>query len=185
MKLGKYIYLVFVAILVIGIASCSKTTSQQQRDDEKILLSKYINKYHKGATPTSSGLYYIETKRGTGDSVLTGNYAKVFYRGYLIEDNDTMGVQDGAEFDASGNFEPYGFTVGSSSVIAGWDEAIKYMRQGGEAKWIIPSQDAYAGTATGSIPAYSTLVFYVTLQRVYRSTDTFKTIQKFPKYILH
>jgi len=185
MKLGKYIYLFLVVILVIAFASCSKTTSQQQRDDEKILLSKYIDKFHKGAKPDSSGIYYFEIKKGTGDTILTGNYVKVFYRGYLIENNDTMGVQDGYEFDTSGYFEPYGFVVGAGTVVAGWDRAIRYMKQGGEAKWIIPSQNAYAGSATGSIPAYSTLVFYVTLQKVYRSTDTFKTIQKLPKYFLH
>ncbi len=185
MKLGKYTYMVLVAFLVLGIAACKKTTSQAQRDEEKVLLAKYISKFHKGATPTSSGLYYIETKRGTGDTIVTGNYVKVFYRGYLIENNDTTGVQDGTEFDSSGNYEPFGFTVGTSSVIAGWDEAITHMRQGGEAKWIIPSQDAYAGAIQGTIPAYSTLVFYVKVYRVYRSTDTLTVIQKVPKNILN
>jgi len=147
------------------------------------LLAKYINKFHKGITPTSSGLYYIETKKGKGDSIIAGNYVKLFYHGYLIENNDTLGVKDGTEFDSSGDFEPFGFTVGSSSVIAGWDEAITHMRQGGEAKWIIPSQDAYAGVVQGTIPAYSTLVFYVKLYKVYRSTDTMKVIQKIPNNI--
>ena len=185
MKLGKYTYLVLMVFLVLGFAACKKTTSQAQRDDEKVLLAKYISKFHKGATPTSTGLYYIETKRGTGDSILAGNYVKVFYRGYLIENNDTVGVQDGTEFDSSGNYEPFGFTVGTNSVIAGWDEAITHMRQGGEAKWIIPSQDAYAGAIQGTIPAYSTLVFYVKVYKVYRSTDTLTVIQKVPKNVLN
>jgi len=33
MKLGKYTYPVLIAILGIGLAACSKTTSQTQRDD--------------------------------------------------------------------------------------------------------------------------------------------------------
>jgi FKBP-type peptidyl-prolyl cis-trans isomerase len=185
MKSGKYFYIVLVAMLVMAFASCKKTTLQQEIANESTLLSKYIKKFHNGAYPTASGLYYIETKAGTGALVTDTNYVKVFYRGYLIEDNDTMGIQDGLEFDTSGNYEPFGFVVGSSSVIAGWDEAIKLMKQGGEAKWIIPSKIAYGGAITGSIPAYSTLVFYVTLQKVYRSTDTFRTIQKVPKYFLN
>lgn len=185
MKLEKYIYLVLVAFLVIGFASCSKTSSQEQRDAERDLLSKYIKKYHKGAYPTASGLYYIETKKGTGDSVISGNYVKVFYRGYLIEDNDTLGVQDGYLFDASGNYEPFGFTSGAGSVVAGWEEAISMMRQGGEAKWILPSNLAYGGNQQSSIPPYSNLVFYVSLVRVYKSSDTFKIYEKAPKEILN
>ena len=185
MKLKIYIYLFFVAILVFALASCSKTTSQEQRDAEKGLLKKYIKKYHNDVYPQGSGLYYIEFKKGTGDSIVNGNYVKLFYRGYLIEDNDTLGVQDGQMFDASGNYEPFGFTVGSGSVIAGWDEAILHMKQGGVAKWIIPSTIAYGGASQGPIPPYSTLVFYVTVLKVYRSTDTFKTIQKVPRYFLN
>jgi FKBP-type peptidyl-prolyl cis-trans isomerase FkpA len=181
MKLGKYIYLVLIAFLVIGFASCGKTTSQEMRDAERDLLSKYIKKYHKGAYPTASGLYYIETKKGVGDSVVSGNYVKVFYRGYLIEDNDTVGIQDGYLFDASGNYEPFGFTSGAGSVVAGWEEAITLMKQGGEAKWILPSNLAYGGNPQNSIPAYSNLVFYVTLVKIYKSTDTFKVIQKLPR----
>ncbi len=185
MKSGKYVYLFLVVTLVLGLASCKKTTLQIERDNEKLLLEKYINKYHKGITPTASGLYYIETKKGTGDSIVAGNYVKVFYNGYLIENNDTTGVRDGLKFDSSGDYEPFSFTVGSSSVIAGWDEAITHMRSGGEAKWIIPSKDAYAGRAQSTVPAYSTLVFYVKVYRVYRSTDTLLTIQKVPRNILN
>lgn len=183
MKLRNYTYPVLVALFVLGFASCKKTTLQIQRDDEKILLAKYISKFHSGISPTASGIYYIETKKGSGDSIVAGNFVKVFYRGYLIENNDTLGIKDGLEFEESGNYEPFGFTVGSSSVIAGWDEAITHMKQGGQAKWIIPSQSGYAGAIQGAIPAYSTLVFYVTLQKVYRSTDTLKTIQKVPRNI--
>ena len=185
MKLGKYPFLVLVAFLFLGFASCKKTTLQTEIANEKTLLAKYIARYHKDVSPTSSGLYYIETKPGTGDAILAGNYVKVFYKGYLIENNDTLGIKDGLEFDTSGNFEPFGFTVGSSSVIAGWDEAILLMKEGGQAKWIIPSKDGYAGNTQGSIPAYSTLVFYVTVYKVYRSTDTLKTIQKIPNHLLN
>ncbi|MEI6276000.1 MAG: FKBP-type peptidyl-prolyl cis-trans isomerase [Prolixibacteraceae bacterium] len=185
MKLVKYIYFVLFLVVVIGFASCKKTTLQTQIEDEKTLLQKYIDKFHNGANPTASGLYYFSTKEGTGAAITDTNYVKVFYRGYLMENNDTMGIQDGYEFDASGNYEPFGFTVGSSSVIKGWDEAIKLMKVGGEAKWVIPSKIAYGGAITGTIPAYSSLVFYVKVLRVYRTKDTFQTIQKVPKYILN
>jgi len=48
---------------------------------------------------------------------------------------------------------------------------------------VIPSKLAYAGTAQSTIPAYSSLVFYITIYKVYRSgdTDNWPTIQKLPK----
>jgi FKBP-type peptidyl-prolyl cis-trans isomerase len=184
MKLGKYTFLVLVAVLVMGLASCKKTSLQITIADEKVLLAKYISKYHPDVTPTASGLYYVETKAGTGSAIVAGNYVKIFYTGYLIEDNDSLGIKDGFIFDATGKYEPFSFTVGTSSVITGWDEAILLMKEGGEAKWIIPSKDAYAGQAQSTIPAYSTLVFYVKVNKVYRSTDTLKTIQKVPAFPL-
>lgn len=184
MKLVKYLYPLLIVLVIVVFGACKKTTLQSQIEDEKVLRAKYINKFHPGVTPTSSGLYLIQTKAGTGDSIVSGNYVKVFYRGYLIEDNDTLGVKDGYEFDASGEYEPFGFSVGAGSVISGWDEAIKHMKAGGEAKWIIPSEIGYSGQTQGTIPAYSTLVFYVKVYKVYRSSDTFKTIQKQPKFYL-
>jgi len=124
MKLEKYIYPFLVVLVIIAFFSCNKTTLQTQVETEKYLLDKYINRYHKGARPTESGLYYFNTKVGTGDSIVAGNYVKIFYKGYLIEDNDTMGIQDGSLFDTSGEFEPFSFTVGSSQVISGWEEAL-------------------------------------------------------------
>jgi FKBP-type peptidyl-prolyl cis-trans isomerase len=184
MKLGKYIYPFLVLLVVVGISSCNKTTLQAQVEREKFLLDKYIDRYHKGSYPTASGLYYYNTKEGTGASIVKGDYVKIFYKGYLIEDNDTMGIQDGYMFDSSGDYEPFSFTVGANQVIQGWEEAITYMKDGGEAKWVIPSKIAYGGSVMGTIPAYSTLVFYVRLYKTYRSTDTFKTYQKIPKYLL-
>jgi FKBP-type peptidyl-prolyl cis-trans isomerase len=185
MKFGKYAYLVIVAFAVFAFASCKKTTLQLEIAKEQTLLEKYIAKYHSTVTPKASGLYYIETKPGSGKAIVAGDYVKVYYKGYLIEDNDTVGIRDGYNFDASGNYEPFAFTVGTSAVITGWDEAITYMKDGGEAKWIIPSKDAYGGTQSGSVPAYSTLVFYVSVYKVYRTTDTFKTIQKVPRDLLN
>ena len=65
-----------------------------------------------------------------------------------IEDDPTAGVRDGYEFDSSGEFEPFSFTVGAGSVISGWDEAMTYMKDGSEAKLIIPSRLAYSSQQT-------------------------------------
>lgn len=182
MRIRLFSFFLFVATLAVVISSCSKPTGQAQRDLERELLSKYIAKYLQGVTPKKSGLYYVETKAGTGDSLIkAGDLVKVFYRGYLIENNDTLGIKDGYEFDSSGDYEPYSFTVGTGAVITGWDEAMTYMTDGTEAKLVIPSKLAYSGQAQSTIPAYSPLVFYIKIYKVYRSTDEWPVIQVLPK----
>ena len=184
MRIRLFNLFMVVAALALVISSCKTPTGQAQRDLEQELLSKYIGKYHPTVKPKSSGLYFIETKAGStavGDTIKKGDLVEVFYRGYLIENNDTTGIKDGYEFDSSGEFEPFSFTVGAGAVIAGWDEAMTYMKDGSEAKLVIPSKLAYSSQAQNAIPAYSPLVFYIRIYKVYRSTDVWPTIEIRPK----
>lgn len=172
-----------ITTVAFAVSSCKQTSEQELRDNEANLLAKYIAKYHPDVTPKSSGLYFIETKAAANpsDTIKKGDLVKVFYRGYLIEDDVTAGIRDGYEFDASGEFEPFSLTVGAGSVISGWDEAMTYMKDGSEAKLVIPSKLAYSSQQQSTIPQYSTLVFYIKICRVYRSTDVWPTIEIHPK----
>ena len=174
----------FVAMLAVVFSSCKTPTGQAQRDLEQEHLSKYIAKYHPTVSPKASGLYFIETKAGlaTDSLIKAGDLVKVYYRGYLIEDDPTNGIQDGYEFDSNlDGFEPFSFTVGAGSVIAGWDEAMTYMKDGSEAKIVVPSKLGYSSQAQTTIPAYSPLVFYIKINKVYRTTDVWPTIEIRPK----
>ena len=175
-------FLVF-SVIMIAVTSCKSTTDQALRDQEATLLAKYIAKYHPNVTPKSSGLYFIETKAGPvgADTIKAGDLVKVYYKGYLITDDAAEGIKDGYEFDASGEFEPFSFTVGAGSVLTGWDEGMTYMKDGSEAKFVIPSKLGYSSQQQSTIPQYSTLVFYIKIYKVYRSTDEWPTIQLHPK----
>ncbi len=180
MRIRLFNMFLFVAMLAVVISSCKKPTGQAQRDLEQEYLSKYISKYHPTVTPKASGLYFVETKAGapTDSLIKAGDLVKVFYSGYLIEDDATNGIQDGLQFDVNPDgFEPFSFTVGAGAVIAGWDEAMTYMKDGSEAKLIIPSKLAYSSQAQSTIPAYSPLVFHIKIYKVYRSTDEWPTIE--------
>ena len=182
MRIRFFSWIICFCFIALGILSCKTPTGQAARDLEKEYLSRYIAKFHPGLQPLASGLYFIETKAGTDTtSIKAGDLVKVFYSGYLITDDSTNGIEDGYKFDSSGDFEPFSFTVGAGAVITGWDEAIRYMKVGSEAKVIIPSKLGYSSQSQSTIPAYSTLIFYLKVYKVYRSTDVWPTIEIRPK----
>ena len=128
------------------------------KQDETVLLDKYLKDNNITVKPTASGLYFIEKTKGTGAQAMAGKIVKVHYRGTLL---------NGTKFDSSfDRNEPYEFTLGTGRVIAGWDEGIAMMKQGGKAMLIIPSSIAYGEVDKGQIPPYSTLVFDVELVEV-------------------
>jgi FKBP-type peptidyl-prolyl cis-trans isomerase len=182
MRIKIFNLLLILGLTGAGFYSCKKTTSQMLRDEESDHIKRYVERYLPEVKPTSSGLYYHELIPGdvSADLIKTGDRVKVFYTGNLIEDNDSLGIIDGAVFDTSGDYEPFSFTVGGGTVITGWDEAIRLMKDGGEAKWVLPSHLAYSGQAQNGIPAYSPLVFKVKVYRVYRAGDEFPVISKKP-----
>jgi peptidylprolyl isomerase len=67
-------------------------------------------------------------------SVQSGNTIKIHYHGRL---------NDGTVFDSSSGRDPLEFTVGSGSVIKGFDEGVKGMSVGDKKTIEIPFLEAY------------------------------------------
>lgn len=119
----------------------------------KVLLSKYTD-----VKTTASGLKYIIIKSTTGNFPQKGNEVQMNYTGMFL---------DGKKFDENLSSEnPFSFKLGTGQVIAGWDEGILLLREGEEAKLIIPYNLGYGERGSGSIPPYSTLVFDVKLLKI-------------------
>ena len=103
----------------------------------------------------ASGLQYEDVVVGSGKMAEPGMNVLVNYTGRLT---------DGTEFDSSVGKQPYGFQLGSGSVIAGWEEGIKGMRIGGKRKLVIPPDLGYGPRGMGGvIPPNATLLFDVEL----------------------
>lgn len=108
------------------------------------------------STVTSSGLTYQDSVIGTGTEATAGKIVSVHYTGTLT---------DGKMFDSSRvRNQPFEFVLGAGQVIAGWEEGIVGMREGGTRVLIIPAALAYGDSGVGEvIPPNATLVFEVQL----------------------
>ena len=114
---------------------------------------------------TDSGLQYVVTEHGDGDSPQPGDMVEVHYTGRFT---------DGNVFDSSYDRDkPLRFKTSSGQVIPGWDEAIMLLKVGDTAKLIIPPELAYGEAGVGEdIPPNSTLYFEVELLDVQPPDNT-------------
>ena len=112
---------------------------------------------------TASGLQYLDTREGSGETAAAGQDVVVHYTGWLYND----GVK-GAKFDSSlDRRDPFVFALGAGMVIRGWDEGVAGMKVGGQRTLIIPPGLGYgARGAGGVIPPNATLQFDVELLAV-------------------
>ena len=109
---------------------------------------------------TASGLQYIDTQEGAGETAQAGQYVSVHYTGWLYENGE-----QGEKFDSSKDRnDPFAFPLGAGMVIKGWDEGVQGMKIGGQRTLIIPAELGYgARGAGGVIPPNATLKFDVEL----------------------
>lgn len=158
MKTNKFFYLILVIVVATVFSSCKKdyVDWEKLRKAELSDRAKYIADHNITTKPKASGLYYIETKAGTGLGPGDGKTVTVKYTGKLL---------NGTKFDSNDSFE---FVYNVDNVIKGWTEGLSYMKKGGKATLIIPNDLAYGayGYEAGGIPKYSTLVFDIELINV-------------------
>ena len=107
-----------------------------------------------------AALTLTDTVVGTGATVAVGSVITVTYTGWLYV--TTSADFKGAQFD-TGTFS---FTVGSGTVIPGFDTGVVGMKVGGTRTMLIPSSLGYGTTGTSTIPANSGLVFQVAVTAV-------------------
>lgn len=112
-----------------------------------------------GFEKTSSGLRYKMIAEGNGKNAEKGKTVSVHYKGML---------PDGTVFDSSyKRKQPIEFPLGKGHVIEGWDEGIQLLKEGDQARFVIPSDLAYGSRGAGGvIPPNATLIFDVELVKV-------------------
>ena len=101
---------------------------------------------------------------GTGVEAVAGKSVTVNYAVWLFMLN--VEQNKGQLIDTSVGRAPYTFTLGSGSVIPGFDRGVIGMKVGGIRRLIIPPDLAYGAAGSGNIPPNSNLVFDIELLSV-------------------
>jgi peptidylprolyl isomerase len=141
----------FDAMLAGREGKAAKDKQEKMAKEQAAIKEKYPN-----AITTPSGLMYVVTKEGEGETPKAGATVTAHYTGTLL---------DGKKFDSSvDRGSPFKFPVGAGRVIKGWDEAFLAMKKGEKRILIIPPDLAYGSRGAGGvIPPNATLVFDVEL----------------------
>ena len=140
-------YVLFAAVLFgSGLLMTQPLIAEEKKVDEKITTLKIV-----------------DNKIGEGKEANAGSTVTVDYTGWLYD--PAAPDKKGKKFDRSlDRGDPFAFVLGRGSVIRGWDEGVKGMKEDGQRTLIIPSDMAYGNRGAGGlIPPGATLVFDVEL----------------------
>jgi FKBP-type peptidyl-prolyl cis-trans isomerase len=140
---------------VVDLAAVAKQLAEKQDTD----IQAFLKMNNLTGVKTNSGLYYVITKEGSGNSPAVGDEVSMNYTGMFL---------DGNKFDSNldssfGHVTPLKFPLGQGRVIRGWDEGIMLLKKGTKAKFILPSAIGYGANGSGKIPANTILQFDVEL----------------------
>lgn len=142
------------SMIQFHIAMISVDSPELLKKKEEDALKKYLSDNKITVEPLPSGLYFVETQRGSGARIDTGSWIKI---------NFSVGLVDGKKvFSTQDRGEPMEFEYGTNFDTPGFEEGISKMLKGGKATVIAPSRIAFGDKGRGSlIPPYATIVYNV------------------------
>jgi FKBP-type peptidyl-prolyl cis-trans isomerase len=147
-----------------------KETQIKNMEMEKVEMSNieaYVKNNNITTAPTGSGIYFLETKKGTGKSPAKDGYVSAHYTVHLLGGEKLFSTIDRGE--------PVDFKFGSQFENKGFMEIIGMMREGGKANAIVPSSMAFGAQGAGSVvPPFSTLYYDIELIKI-MSNDEFES----------
>ncbi len=116
------------------------------------------------APSTSAPFSQTDIVVGTGAAAVAGNVLTVNYTAWFYDASKTD--HKGQEFDSTTGVGPFTFSLGTSSVIPGWDQGLPGIKVGGIRRLVVPPSLAYGATRNGPVPPNATLVFDIELLEI-------------------
>ncbi len=150
------------SVLMAGLSfsSCSKsdtnrcaTVQTTAPTDEVARLQSELSTNNITAVGDNRGFYYIITR--TGDETKKPSPCSQVRVSY------TLRLMNGTQVDAANN---QSFLL--SNLIAGWQEGLPLIGEGGYITLYVPPSLAYGVTGSGSIPPNANLIFQIELVAV-------------------
>jgi len=165
MKLKNNIHLslpVLLLILISSVSSCKlDNRTDEFREEEKLEIQRFLNENDTlDFELKTSGLYYLDTRLGTGVQVDVYDTLHVLYSAKFL---------NGTVFDTCLGIDTLEYIMNEYYTIPGFHEGMMYMKAGGKAIFLIPSGLAFGPneiTYQGykgpvKIPAFTPLIFDV------------------------
>lgn len=141
----KYLLL---AVSVFLMFSCGKGT-------EGLTTEEYIEQHNLQATALENGVYIVVHEEGNENRPTAEHVVDVNFEGKLA---------DGTSFGSASDFKAL-----LGNLIQGWQIGLPEIGEGGSCTLIIPYKMGYGETAQGPIPARSTLVYDVELNKIFET----------------
>jgi peptidylprolyl isomerase len=109
---------------------------------------------------TATGLRVVHLAEGTGEAPRAGKLVAVRFTG-MLQEGQVVFEQITRRDD------PYEFVLGAGTVVAGWEEGVALMREGGRALLIVPPELGYGEKGNGdAVPPNATLLYVMELVSV-------------------
>lgn len=167
------LFVLTLGLLSVSLSSCTNNDDTDVWRDTNLSFMRQIAQQEGVQTINDSisgntQMHYTVLKEGTGAKPIYGNKVTVRYAGWMYRDSITIAsyptgtLLKKEAFDSS---DEYTFRVGSST-IEGWSIALSYMNVGSKWRVFIPYNLAYGTSSSGSIKAYSALIFDIELLEI-------------------
>lgn len=164
----------------IVLFSCAKEVSETADNVEKRVLEAYVKvNYNNSIQPTTSGLYIINKKIGTGAAVKASCGLFVRYstldlqRNYLSTTYDSVAKVVGGFSDTT-YYGPQLIEMGNYTTIRGFEDALLTLKAGSKARVIIPSWLSDYKYTGSSRSFAATKIYDVEILRVVDSIPKFE-----------
>lgn len=141
------------------MAEMQKAQQRQAQKQESLRgpkvkeIEDYLAKNKINATKAPLGTFVEVKQQGNGAQVDSGKYCSIRYTGKNFPSMKVF------ESNMEAGKEPFSVVVGTHAVIPGWDEGLKYFKQGGKGTLYIPFFNAYGAQPGPGGQQYENLVF--------------------------
>lgn len=148
--------LLFLLLAGFGTFSCN-TYSDEQKSQFVSEAENYAKKHHWNYEILEGGLIVEVLKKGTGtEKIQSGSEVDIEYKGTLT---------NGQKFDQTEPGKPLKSKL--KGLIAGFQLGFLNQVEGTKLRMVVPPHLGYGDDALDDIPANSTLVFDVTIEKVF------------------